>query len=306
MRILLLSLSACIIFSTAIFAGEVKVVDQKPCYKITSDGQPVFDYRYADVPFKPYVVKFYTPSGINILRDSPSDHIHHHGLMFAVAIDGTHFWSEYPKWKPGKEVTTKIEALPDGITSTLDYINPAGEKLANETRTVRTATLEGKGFKRPTLINWCTTLACPEDREKVVVSGHDYFGLGMRFLESMDNGGRFFFGHQEGESRIVRNDERMTQAKWAAYTAKLDGKPVTVAMFDSPGNPFPMYAFTMGDKSDNFAYLSAALNLKKVSRELKAGHPFSFCWGVALWDGEATPAEVEAAYQAWCVGQGSP
>ena len=47
-----------------------------------------------EVPFKPYLEELRTPSGINILRDSPFDHKHHHSLMFAVAVDGVNFWEE--------------------------------------------------------------------------------------------------------------------------------------------------------------------------------------------------------------------
>ena len=44
----------------------------------------VFHYRYTDVPFKPYVRALYSPAGVNVLQDAPTDHLHHHGLMFAV------------------------------------------------------------------------------------------------------------------------------------------------------------------------------------------------------------------------------
>ena len=299
MRIFLLSLSCCVFLSTFTFAETVKVVNKKPCYQVLSDERPLFDYRYAETTYKPYVSKLYTPSGINILRDSPSDHIHHHAMMLAFMIDGTNFWEEFPNQKPGKQVTTSINTQADGITSKLDWVKPDGEKAATEQRTVQAVTLEGKGFKRPTMLNWCSTLACPEGREKVALSGRHYFGLGLRFVESMDNGGRFFFGQQKEASQSVRGDEQVTQARWAAYTAKVDGKPVTVAVFDSPKNPFPMYTFTMGDAGPAFAYLSATLNLHRVPRELEAGKPLTLCWGVALWDGETSPTEVETAYQAW-------
>ncbi len=92
------------------------------------------------------------------------------------------------------------------------------------------------------------------------LDGHHYYGLGMRFLTSMDSGGRFFnSSKQPGE--VVRGSERLVAAKWCAYTAKADGKPVTVAIFDHPSNPrHPNKMFTM---TPPFAYLSATLNLWK-------------------------------------------
>ena len=64
---------------------------------ILSDGtRTVLDYRYGEVPFKPYAAQLTTPGGTQILRDSPFDHKHHHGLMFALAADGVNFWEETP------------------------------------------------------------------------------------------------------------------------------------------------------------------------------------------------------------------
>ncbi|MHC4656117.1 MAG: DUF6807 family protein, partial [Planctomycetota bacterium] len=48
------------------------------------------------VPFKPYVQQLFSPAGVNILRDAPADHLHHHALMFAVKVNGVNFWEETP------------------------------------------------------------------------------------------------------------------------------------------------------------------------------------------------------------------
>lgn len=58
------------------------------------NGQMALRYKYKQVPFKPYVQELYTPSGLNILLDSPSDHVHHRGVMFAVGVDNISFWEE--------------------------------------------------------------------------------------------------------------------------------------------------------------------------------------------------------------------
>ena len=54
----------------------------------------MLQYRYGDVPFKPYVKELFTSSGINVLLDAPPDHLHHHGLMFACAVNNVDFWGE--------------------------------------------------------------------------------------------------------------------------------------------------------------------------------------------------------------------
>ena len=78
-----------------------------------------------------------------------------------------------------------------------------------------------------------------------MLSGIHYYGLGMRFLTSMDNGGRFF-NADDKPGDVIGGDQRLTPTKWCAYTAKADGKPVTVAIFDHPANlRHPAKLFTM-------------------------------------------------------------
>jgi hypothetical protein len=112
----------------------------------------------------------------------------------------------------------------------------------------------------------------------------------------MDRGGRFF-NSERAEGEIVRGSERLTPARWAAYAAVADGGPVTVAVFDHPGNPrHPARMFTM---TPPFAYLAATLNLWREPWELSGGRAMDLRYGVAIWDGETDPAGVEAVYRRW-------
>jgi hypothetical protein len=63
---------------------------------ITRDDRPLLKYRYGDGPPKPYVLELYSPAGVQILRDSPVDHVHHRGLMYGIFVNGIDFWSEQP------------------------------------------------------------------------------------------------------------------------------------------------------------------------------------------------------------------
>jgi hypothetical protein len=250
-----------------------------------------------------------TPSGVQILRDSPADHKHHHGLMFAVGVDGVDFWAEgagagtqKPPAIEGAETGVQIGAAQGAIVQQLEWINPRGPKtLLSERRTINVALLE-----KPvpvTLVTWNTRLRPGPGVGSVTLDGHHYYGLGMRFVTSMDTGGRFFnAAGQAGE--VVRGTERLVAAKWAAYTAKADGKPVTVAIFDHPKNPrHPNKIFTMGP---SFAYLSATLNLWKEPMPLRAGQELDLRYGVALWDGETSPEVVESLYTQWATARPAP
>lgn len=82
-----------------------------------------------------------------------------------------------------------------------------------------------------------------------------------------------------------------------ACTGPADGKIVTIAIFDHPGNlRYPSLKFTMAAP---FAYISTTLNLLKEPFQLKAGEPLNLCYGVAVWDGQIDAAQVDQACRQW-------
>ncbi len=264
--------------------------------------RPLLGYRFAEVPFKPYVQTFHTPSGVNILRDSPHDHVHHHALMFAVSVDGLDFWSEVPSRKPGRQVQRSIEtftAEPDGdvevagITGQVDWIDADDKLLLSEERTV--TTYSGADVNA-SLLTWQSRLEPAPGKDMATLTGAHYVGLGIRFVESMDRVGRFVSA--TGKPGVVfRGKERLTRTKWVAYVAPAGGKTVTVAMFDHPQNPrHPATMFTM---PEHFAYISVTLGLHKEPLTIQAGKPVVLRYGVAVWDGEVDAAAVERLYSRW-------
>jgi hypothetical protein len=109
----------------------------------------------------------------------------------------------------------------------------------------------------------------------------------------MDAGGQFINAHSQTGVENT-NDKR---AKWCAYVAKADGKVVTVAMFDYPDNVrHPATWFTM---EKPFAYISATLALHKEPLKITPGEPLMLRYGVALWDGQVSPEQIEKAYRRW-------
>ncbi len=281
-------------------AADLRVSTDDNSATIASGDKTLLHYRLKEVPRKPYADQLFTPGGVNILRDAPHDHLHHHGLMFAVKIDGVDFWAENAKC--GQQVVRSVEGGKSSagkdasacFTHVIDWKDAAGAKtLAVERRTV--------GIWKPedmpaTVVTWTTRLQPPEGVDAITLSGSHYFGLGMRFIESMDKVGRFF--NPEGkQGEVVRGQERLVRAKWCAYTAPAGGKPVTAAMLDHPKNPrHPARFFTM---PAHFAYLSATLNYWKEPLVVKAGEPLVLNYAVAVWDGEVKAEEVEKLYQRW-------
>jgi hypothetical protein len=267
---------------------------------VKADDREVLEYRCAESPNKPYLRQLFSPNGVQILRDSPSDHKHHHALMFAVKADNVDFWGE--KAGDGVEKSLGIESMntttADGVgqaelVQKIDWIDPQKDRAV--LRESRRLEAHFSPELKATLISWHTTLEPAEGKESVVLGGEHYFGLGMRFVESMDAEGDFLNSEKrEGES--VRGSEKLTPARWCAYRSKADGKPVTVALFDSPKNPrHPNKFFTMRP----FAYLAATMNLWKEPMTLAADKPLELTYGIAVWDGSIEPAEIEKTYRQW-------
>ncbi len=281
---------------------DKKLIDSNS-ENVTLDAgkRAVCDCKFWNTTHKPYVIRMYTPSGRNLLRDSPADHIHHHGLMFALSANDCDFWAEFPDQPQGKQELTELSvAAATGhshisrTTATLLWKNADGAEILQERRT-----LEAVPYDAATLLTWSSELSKKPDAQ-VTLGGSHYFGLGMRFVESMDNEGVFRFSRDQGESTLVRGDERVTRASWAAYTAKLEnGEPATAVIFSHPDNLRPMYAFTMGDNSNAFAFLAATLNLYREPYQWNDNTVLKLRWGIALFDGNPSAQSIDDAYTFW-------
>lgn len=281
--------------------AQIQIRSGDQAVAIQDAGRPILEYVHGPELFKPYVKQLVTPGGVNVLLDSPPDHIHHHGLMFAVGVEGVDFWAETKT--SGRQIhravgDTRSQAR-DGLATAafserIDWVTPKADKaVAHE---VRSVTVFRGAAPDATLLTWQARLEAAEGHPSVQLGGSHYYGLGMRFLRSMDAAGPFFTAKGPVDGEVVRGDERLTAGPWCAYTALSDGKPVTVAMFDDPKNPRPALWFTMAKP---FAYLSATLNLHREPMTLEAGKPLALTYGVAVWDGKVEAEEIEKVYRRW-------
>jgi len=298
-------LSACLLIQLTCSHVEaqtgIRITTEQNVISVDAGERPLLRYRYQDVPFKPYVQQLFSPDGINILRDAPADHLHHHALMFAVTVDGVNFWEE--QQAPGRQVhraviQTNAEAL-NGIsrayfTEYVDWLSPRNQDLLlKEERTIELCPLNDPSV---TLLKWRSKFTLPAGKDSATLTGAHYHGLGMRFVESMDKTGQFLNAAAE-PGTIFRGDERLVQASWCAYTAPADGKPVTVAMFGHPDNPrHPTQWFTM---TNPFAYVSATLNLHQQPLKITSDKSLVLCYAVALCDGRLERDQIEQLYRRW-------
>ncbi len=287
--------------NTSFAENPMRVSTEENVVSIQRGPLPRLRYGCRDVPYKPCVQQLSPPDGATALRDSPADHKHHHALMYAVTVDGLNFWEEYKQ--PGRQ---KHKSFGDvtvgatgggacgGFTEILDWVDPETDKLLlNESRTIRACRLDDS---EATLVSWRSEFAVPKGKDSATLSGSHYFGLGVRFVKSMDTGAKV--RNSSGEAgEVVRGDEHLVRAKWCAITGDADGKPVTIAMFCHPDNlRHPTHWFTM---TKSFAYLSATMNLHKEPLKIVSGEPLDLRYGVAVWDGQVDDSRIDRLYRQW-------
>jgi hypothetical protein len=163
---------------------------------VYADEHLLLRYRYDKSVSKPYVQQLFSPGGVNILRDAPADHLHHHGLMFAVKVNGVNFWEEGgPCGRQSHNRFADVKVDDDnkmgraGFTEQVDWLSPDGQELLlKESRTIEVSRISGP---RVTLLSWHSKLEAPPAKKSATITGTHYHGLGMRFLKSMDEIGRF-------------------------------------------------------------------------------------------------------------------
>lgn len=298
-----LCLSVLCLWAISARAKDVSVDAHNGATTVTVDGEPLLEYYHQPNPTKLYVSRWFSPGGVQVLRDSPHDHVHHHALMYAIGIDDVDFWTEGTPRQCGRQLSKaystastvdergKGEAV---IKQRVNWVAPAQEVLAEEARTIRAHIGAVDGAS---LLTWRFKLCPAEGRESIKLWGRHYFGLGMRFVQSMDEGNSEFLMAGGAEGTPVRGTEKLTRCAWCAVHGNVQGKPVTVAMFDAPSNPrHPAAWFTM---TRSFAYVAATLQLHEDPLVVTHEESLHCRYGLALWDGTIGREGIENAYRKW-------
>jgi hypothetical protein len=259
---------------------------------VSKGQQQVLEYVFREGQYKPYVLQLFTPAGLNILRDGAPDEPHQHGLMFGVEVEGKNFWQEGPLG--GRQVHKNIKPDATGFVESVDWIDQVEKQvLLTEERQIGVDV----SMELTTLVFWRSKFKLASNRTTVKISGTDYKGLGMRFIPSMDHSGTFICGRTKlGKANI--SDKQLIQAPWCAYSAEVNSKPVTVAMFSHPSNVRPATWFLM---LNPYALFSGTLSLHSAPIVLNRDQPMVLRYGIAVWDGAPSSDRIEEVYTSWFV-----
>ena len=282
------------------------------------DGGPIFaewpvTYKqqkllvYALGKFKPYVKEFATLPGRNILRDAPFDHLHHHGLMYAIKANGVNFWEEIAgcgfqkpvetsKWAESKSASGQPQFT---LQQTLHWLAPEDANLPDTAKAAiliehRTLTLTANEAQKEVALQWKGEFEVGAKTNQVTLTGANYHGLGMRYLKELDPLAKHL---NSGGAPDLNGKQDVSKHKWGSVSFDQPGQPATLVLFGHPGNARgDSWFFTMRTA---FAYLSATQNLDKEPLVYRAGDKWQINYLVTLYPELKSADAINARGETW-------
>ncbi|HKO15150.1 MAG TPA: PmoA family protein [Gemmatimonadaceae bacterium] len=301
------------------------------------DGKPFTSYIWPTTIKKPVLYPIRTASGLVVTRGWPLeprpgervDHPHQVGLWFTHEdVNGLDFWNNSTAIpaarapRMGTIVQRAIRGVHSGagegtLDVTTDWVDSHGKALLRED----TRFDFGAGPGRRT-IDRITTLTALADTVRFNDAKDGM--LGMRVARSLEQPAdkAEVFTDASGKATAVpkldntgvtgryRSSEGLegdsvwaTRGRWVTLEGRVDGRPVTIAMLDHPGNPgFPTYWHARGYGLFAANPLGARVFSKgkdSLDLRLPPGQSTTFRYRILILDGSATPQEMERYYQAF-------
>jgi hypothetical protein len=294
-------------------AGPLKLTldDQAALTTISFNGQPILEYAFGTNRFKPCVHALYSLKGDNVLIDSPPDHVHHHGLMYAITVNGINFWEEQTDpgvqraiGLPGRELGTNADGLPRAIlTQTIHWVAQSNRFLVDTQPAAllieqRRLTLTVNEKEGEVAVEWQGDFEAGPGVDWVTLTGKSYHGLGLRFIHEFDHVAKRL--NSGGLLYLPAGGDEVTPSVWSAMTQNVNGRDLTVSMHKDPLNTGASTFFSM---LNGFAYLSATQGLDKQPLAYRRGAKFHLRYLVTVTTAALTADQLEARHRAWRTGR---
>jgi hypothetical protein len=271
-----------------------------------------FDYGSHD---KPILYPILGPGQVGMTRNWPMkddvvgeahDHPHHKSMWITHEISGVDFWGE----KGGEVQTATIEAefvgKPKNVfrATSLWVKKSDGKTLLTDQTAYRFG-----GDKNSRWIDCTITyradhgdITFDDTKEGLfAIRTHPDLRLNARPAQGVAE----VFGTAVNSEGVSGKEIWGKNAKWLLYQGPIDGKPMSIAMFDHPENlrhPTTWHARDYGLVTANPFGLHHFLGKEKGSGayRLKDGETLTLRYRVEFLNGLATPEEIESRYRAFC------
>jgi hypothetical protein len=283
------------------FRADVREVE------LSLRGSRVLLYAFGTNQLKPYVRELYTLDGVNVLRDAPADHLHHHGLMYAIKVNGINFWEEtkesgrqVPQSELTREVRIDAQGRQQASFSHVIHWVPPGVGLSSDSAAsallleTRTLTVTSDAASEELALQWESDFEVGQVTPRVTLTGTPYHGLGIRFPASFDR-----VALRENSAALpytAEGREEVTSARWAVTSGMIGGRVYSIGAFHDPSNRGASRFFSM---TDAFAYLSATQGLDESPLEYEAGDRFTLRYLVTVSPGTRASQMLDRRLQSW-------
>jgi len=277
-------------------------------WTIALGNRPVMVYAFDPQKNKPYVKALYTTKGFNVLRDSPSDHLHHHGLMYGIKVNGVNFWEETRGCGVEKVVSwTAPEFGSDSAGRPQAQFSQVLHWLAPEDAFLPDAKAPSLLIEQRRLIltvderlelvalRWDAHFQVGSRSNEVALTGANYHGLGARFPEELDK----LVVHliPEGKLPLEGSHQDVTARAWEAASFDAPDHPVTFALFSAPQNARGQSRYFAMKSA--FPYLAATQGLDKEPLVYQRGDEFDLSYTVVVYTGVRPSEFLSAQAQEW-------
>jgi len=290
---------------------SVEATQENTAWTVFYKGQKLMVYSFRPQKFKPYVQELCTLRGDNILRDAPRDHLHHHGLMYAIKVNGINFWEEVSGngvqkvLQSGKplldSINVKDNELPRAtLSQVIHWVAPQDAFLADSTVAAllierRTLTLTLAPSEQEVALEWKSEFEVGSKTNTVTLTGATYHGLGLRFRQEFD---RLAAHSLRGvQPDLANNRQDVSVAPWASVSFDAPGHPASIAVAGHPANPCGVPTFF--SMLTPFSYLSATQALDKKPLVYHTGERFELRYLILLYPMLASSDLIEKRVETW-------
>jgi hypothetical protein len=270
--------------------------------------RPLLVYAFRSNLFKPYVKELYTLKGDNLLLDAPPDHLHHHGVMYAITVNGNNFWEEFtapghqisaappehsvgiaPGGRPNAAIQHRLYWVPRTNATAADP-RPAAVLVEN-----RTLLLTVDEPKQEVGLEWRSDFEVGPAAPRVKLTGSRYQGLGLRFIRAWDRVATH--SNSEDLPYPTKGKDDVLEAKWAAVANTWGGREAMLALFARPAETRGTTRFF--SMVDGFCYLSATQSLDKGPLEYSAGDKFTLRYLITVYPAIKSRDFLRSRHEEW-------
>ena len=282
---------------------EVRPAPDRQAVEVWVSGRLFTAFQYGTAfAQKPVFYPILSPDGAMINRELPfikeshetSDHPHHQSLFLGYGnVSGLDFWSTAHGERIVYRATLETRSGDTGeLDFAADWQDPQGRAVLREFRRVTFGSTEDSRW-----MDHDITLQALDEALNFNDTKEGMLGLRLADALREEGGtGRYqdAFG-REGSAEVWGK-----RSPWVALRGELEGKPVTVAIYEHPstsGHPSYWHARGYGLFAVNpFGRKDFVQGARPLDRRLEPGQSFHFRWRIWIYGGKVAKERLDKDY----------